>query len=110
MENETITVVVKKRIPCYLLSLENKRRVRPSKKMHFNVVGGMHALGLHQLVYTDCGLLVPKGVKGHQSHKQATSIADMTGVDPQLICQVATWSSENTFAKHYCPNIALKAR
>jgi hypothetical protein len=55
-------------------------------------------------------LEVPMGIKGHQTRKVATSIADMAGVDPQAICNAATWASRCTFAKHYRLNLAAKAR
>ena len=49
---------------------------------------------LQELV-RDCykreGLEPPGGVKGHQVSKQATSWADLAGVDPATICQAATW-------------------
>ena len=43
----------------------------------------------------------PLGVKGHQVRKQATSWADAAGVDPQTICDAATWKTPHTFARHY---------
>ena len=43
----------------------------------------------------------PEGVKGHQVRKQVTSWADMAGVEPQKICDAATWRSESVFARHY---------
>ena len=61
-------------------------------------------------VYTHQNLPVPQGIKGHQTRKQSTSIADLAGVDPQLICAAATWASRCTFAKHYRLNLAAKAR
>ena len=61
-------------------------------------------------VYVHQGLPTPQGVKGHQTRKQSTSIADLAGVDPQQICAAATWASHCTFAKHYRLNLAAKAR
>ena len=61
-------------------------------------------------VYTHQGLPVPQGIKGHQTRKQSTSIADLAGVDPQQICAAATWASRCTFAKHYRLNLAAKAK
>ena len=60
--------------------------------------------------YTAHDLDVPQGVKGHQTRKQAVSISEMAGVDPQLICQAATWASLSTFAKYYRLNLMAKAR
>ena len=51
--------------------------------------------------YAKRGLPPPKGVKGHQVRKQATSWADMASVDPQKICDAAIWKTGCTFAKHY---------
>jgi hypothetical protein len=61
-------------------------------------------------VYEHQSLEVPMGIKGHQTRKVATSIADMAGVDPQAICNAATWASRCTFAKHYRLNLAAKAK
>ena len=60
-------------------------------------------------VIKDCyalkGLAQPDHVKGHDVRKQATSWADLAGVDPEKICQAATWQStnklSNMFARHY---------
>ena len=60
-------------------------------------------------VIKDCyqlkGLGQPDHVKGHDVRKQATSWADLAGVDPEKICQAATWQSTNKlssmFARHY---------
>ena len=52
----------------------------------------------------------PEGVKGHQVRKQAVSWADMAGVDPQKICDAATWKSDNMFAQHYRLDIIHGAR
>ena len=43
----------------------------------------------------------PQGVKGHQVRSQAASWAEAAGVDPQKICDAATWKTDCTFAKHY---------
>ena len=50
-----------------------------------------------------------QGIKGHQTRKQAVSIADMAGVDPKRICD-ATWASSSTFAKYYRLNLMAEAR
>ena len=52
----------------------------------------------------------PQGIKGHQTPKQAVSIAEMVGGDPQLICQAATWASSSTFAKYDRLNLMAEAR
>ena len=60
-------------------------------------------------VIKDCYILqgkpVPQHIKGHDVRKQATSWADLAGVDPQRICEAATWQSTNKlssmFARHY---------
>ena len=51
--------------------------------------------------YRLMGLPPPGTVRGHQVRKMATTWADLAGVDPELIRQAATWSSNCTFAKHY---------
>jgi hypothetical protein len=60
------------------------------------------------IAYQVQGLPVPMGVKGHQTRKLATSIADMAGVDPQDICNAATWASGSTFVKAYRLNVTEK--
>jgi len=51
--------------------------------------------------YKLSGLPPPQGVKGHQVRSQAASWAEAAGVDPQKICDAATWRTGNMFAKHY---------
>ena len=53
---------------------------------------------------------VQQGIKGHQTRKQVVSIGEMTGVDPKLICDAATWASSSTFAKYYRLNLMAEAR
>ena len=53
------------------------------------------------LAYQGAGLDTPVGVKGHQLRKQSVSIAEMTGISPQEICDAATWSSTNMFVRRY---------
>ena len=53
------------------------------------------------LTYQVMGASPPRGVTAHQVRKTATSWADMAGVDPQLICNAATWSSDSMFARFY---------
>ena len=65
---------------------------------------------LIHFVYDQNDLPIPQGVKGHQTRKQATSLADMAGVDPQAICDAATWASRCTFAHHYRLNMVAQVR
>ena len=60
-------------------------------------------------VIKDCyavkGLAQDDHVKGRNVRKQATFCEDLAGVDPEKICQAATWQSTNKlssmFARHY---------
>ena len=67
-----------------------------------------------KLVIADCyrkmQLDEPQGVKGHQVRKQATSWADMAGVDPQKICDAAIWKSKCMFARHYRLDLSHSVR
>ena len=67
-----------------------------------------------KMVIQDCyerkNLDAPEGVKGHQVRKQATSWADMAGVEPQKICDAATWRSQSVFARHYKLDLLHGAR
>ena len=63
-----------------------------------------------QECYARKGLGPPLGVQGHQVQKQATSWADMAGVDPQRICDAAMWKSQSVFAKHYQLDLIHGAR
>jgi hypothetical protein len=65
---------------------------------------------LIQFVYNKGHLPVPFGVKDHQTCKQATSIADLAGVDPHTICEVANWASLCTFAHHYHLDFVAQVR
>ena len=51
--------------------------------------------------YKRQGLTLPGQPKGHDVRKMATSWADVAGVDPQAICDAATWKSNNMFARFY---------
>jgi len=62
-----------------------------------------------QYAYTVQNLPVPRGIKGHQTRKQAASIAELAGASPSTICDAATWASTCTFAKFYRLNIAATA-
>ena len=59
--------------------------------------------------YVSEGRPAPSGVKGHQTRKQAVSMAELAGVSPDQICEAATWTSTCTFAKFYCLNLAAQA-
>ena len=52
----------------------------------------------------------PQGIKCQQTRKQPISIAEMAGIDPQLICQAATWALSSTFTKYYRLNVDAKAQ
>ena len=52
----------------------------------------------------------PLGIKSHQTREQVVSITEMAGIDPQLICQTATWASSNNFAKYYRHVLIARAR
>ena len=65
---------------------------------------------LIQVVYESQGLPAPQGVRAHQTRAQATSLAELAGVDPLAICRAATWASTCTFAKHYRMDVAARAR
>ena len=52
-----------------------------------------------KFTYSKNELLTPVGVKGHHTRKMAVTYADMAGAEPPTICNAATWSSSNTFAK-----------
>ena len=41
--------------------------------------------------YEKHDLPVPDGVKSHQTHKMAVTYADISGADPQTICEATTW-------------------
>ena len=60
--------------------------------------------------YVRLGLSPPKGVKGHQVRKQGTSWADAARVDPQKICDAATWRSSSVFVRHYQLDLVHGAR
>jgi len=62
-----------------------------------------------QFAYVSQGLPVPQGIKGHQTRKQAASIAELAGAAPSTICDAATWASTCTFARFYRLNIAASA-
>jgi len=62
-----------------------------------------------QYAYTVQNLPVPQGIKGHQTRKQAASIAELAGASPTTICDAATWASTCTFARFYRLNIAATA-
>ena len=55
-------------------------------------------------------LPLPGLVKGHQVRKQATSWAVEAGLDPQTICDAATWSNTTTFVKAYKLDVVHRGR
>ena len=54
-----------------------------------------------KFAYDKHDLPVPERVKDHQTHKMAVTYVDMSGANPQTICEAATWQNSNTFAKFY---------
>ena len=52
----------------------------------------------------------PLKVTGHQVRGQAASWGVQAGLDPQTICEAATWSSKSTFVKAYSLKVAYKNR
>ena len=64
----------------------------------------LHQLGLANFVLLRARLAFA------QVCKQATSWADMAGVDPQKICDAAFWKSESMFATHYKLDLVHGAR
>ena len=58
--------------------------------------------------YEKNGLEKPFKVTGHQVRGQAASWAVHAGLDPQTICDAATWASQATFAKSYSLNVAYQ--
>ena len=63
-----------------------------------------------RLAYKLAGENQPRNVKGHQVRKLATSWATLAQVDPQAICDAATWQSSCSFARHYKLDLAHSAR
>ena len=60
-------------------------------------------------VYAAHDLETPCGIRGHQTQKQAISMAEMAGVDPKCICQATMWASSSTFAHYYMFSLLAKA-
>ena len=60
--------------------------------------------------YARLGLPPPTRVKGHDTRKQSTSWAVEAGVDPQKICDAATWKCDSTFARAYKLQVAHRGR
>jgi hypothetical protein len=88
------------------LCLGGKRKGKPVSKVRIS----QWLKKLIQDAYKTLGLPPPEGVKGHQVRKQATSWADMAGIDPQKICDAATWKSDSVFARHYHLDLVHGAR
>jgi hypothetical protein len=64
---------------------------------------------LIQYAYQEQGLEPPTAVKAHSTRAQATSWAALMRVEPNKICEAATWSSSCTFATHYKLDLFHKA-
>jgi len=48
----------------------------------------------------------PRRIRARQTRSLLTSWAEMSGVDPNMICRAATWASTCTFARRYRLNMA----
>lgn len=55
-------------------------------------------------------LTPPPHVKGHNCRKQATSWADMGGVDPKRICEAADKGISSMFGRHYALDLLSLSR
>ncbi|XP_068121307.1 uncharacterized protein [Hyperolius riggenbachi] len=53
------------------------------------------------LAYSVQNKRVPASIKAHSTRSMSTSWAERAGASIEQICRAATWSSSNTFAKHY---------
>ena len=64
------------------------------------------------LAYKYAGLPIPVSVKGHQLRKQSVSIAEMTGISPEEICDAARLpgTSTNTFVCHYRLDVVARSK
>ncbi|KAK7905159.1 hypothetical protein WMY93_017766 [Mugilogobius chulae] len=56
--------------------------------------------------YELCGQSLPAGVRCHSTRAVSTSWAAMAGVPLEVICEAASWTSPNTFARFYRVNMA----
>ncbi|XP_077335146.1 uncharacterized protein LOC143980678 isoform X1 [Lithobates pipiens] len=57
-----------------------------------------HAIAL---AYEQSGNAVPRDLKAHSTRSLATSWAERAGASVEQICRAATWTSQNTFLRHY---------
>ncbi|KAM4721714.1 uncharacterized protein C3orf49 homolog [Rhinophrynus dorsalis] len=53
------------------------------------------------MAYLEAGKTPPKNLKAHSTRAMAASWASKAAVAPDEICKAATWSSMNTFIRHY---------
>ncbi|XP_068101601.1 uncharacterized protein [Hyperolius riggenbachi] len=53
------------------------------------------------LAYTNSGQSIPQSVNAHSTRSLATSWAERSGASLEQICKAATWSSHQTFVRHY---------
>lgn len=53
------------------------------------------------IAYESSGIPVPAKLKAHSTRALATSWAEKAGASWEQICSAATWSSQDTFLKHY---------
>ena len=47
------------------------------------------------------GIQIPEGIRVHSTRSMAASQAERAGATPEQICKAATWSSFDTFVRHY---------
>ncbi|XP_068113785.1 uncharacterized protein [Hyperolius riggenbachi] len=55
--------------------------------------------------YQTQGRPLPTSIKAHSTRSVSTSWAERAGASIEQICRAATWSSQNTFVKHYRLNL-----
>lgn len=53
------------------------------------------------VAYEQAGKGDPTSIKAHSTWSLATSWAERAGVSVEQICRAATWTSQNTFLRHY---------
>ncbi|XP_068091050.1 uncharacterized protein [Hyperolius riggenbachi] len=61
------------------------------------------------LAYSQQGKLLPSSIKAHSTRAVSASWAEKAGASIEQICRAATWSSQNTFVRHYRLDIAASS-
>lgn len=59
-----------------------------------------------QLAYSSAGVPIPAQLKAHSTRAMAASWAERQAASVEQICKAATWSSPNTFFRHYRLNVS----